>query len=484
MDNPESMRSMQFRLGLMIIAGFFMLGTLIYIFSDWKSLYAGDSYPIQIAFENAPNVKENTPVRRSGVLIGRVSKVHLTTDGVIISANIHRPFEILDNQVCQLSQNLLGDAVLDFIPRTLPNGQIANVNGVPLEVPLKEPLKGICAPNLMSLASTMQEKADVVIRSITQTSDNLNVLLTNCNKLVDGNSGDVVDTFHQMRQIAQQAQKLLETTNQLVSDPEIQKGLKDSIVMMPDTFTQMRDTFAQAKTAISQLEGLSNNFTKMTNTADETLTKINTVVEKTDRSISDINKITGPISEKTDIWLVKLGRALDNLDGILLQVNTFTTSLNESDGTINKLVKDPTLYNNLNSTIRDLKDLTSSLDPIIHNMEVFSDKVARHPESLGVRGALERQAGTKGVPPIPRNLQGEFQKYRDSQTAEGEIIYMEPQSSWVETTSPTQLQTPTTVQPIQSQPVQTQPLPTPTPYTAAPTPSKYNSATLGAPLVR
>ena len=431
MDSTESMRSMQFRLGLMIIAGFIMLGTLIYIFSDWKSLCAGDSYPIQIEFDSAPNVKENTPVRRSGVLIGRVSKVHLTTDGVIISANIQKAFEILDNQVCQLSQNILGDAVLDFIPRTLANGQIANANGTPIQLPLKEPLKGICAPNLMTLAATMQEKADVVINSITKTSDNINKLLVNCNNLVDGNGDDdIVDTFHQLKAIANQAETLLKTTNQLVSDPEIQKGLKDTIRMAPDTFTQMREAFAQAKIALSKMDGLANNINKMTDSADETLGKINSVVEKTEKSVTDINKITGPISEKTDIWLVKLGRALDNLDGILLQVNTFTTTLNESDGTVNKLVKDPTLYNNLNSTVQDLKELTASLDPIIRNMEVFSDKVARHPESLGVRGALERQAGTKGAPPIPKDLQGEFQKFRDSQLADDNIIYYQPQSSW------------------------------------------------------
>jgi phospholipid/cholesterol/gamma-HCH transport system substrate-binding protein len=38
------------------------------------------------------------------------------------------------------------------------------------------------------------------------------------------------------------------------------------------------------------------------------------------------------------------------------------------------------------------------MKPIIHDARVFSDKIARHPELLGVRGAIQRNAGTKGVP--------------------------------------------------------------------------------------
>jgi hypothetical protein len=37
---------------------------------------------------------------------------------------------------------------------------------------------------------------------------------------------------------------------------------------------------------------------------------------------------------------------------------------------------------------------------VVRDARVFSDKIARHPELLGVRGAIQRNPGTKGVPSL------------------------------------------------------------------------------------
>jgi hypothetical protein len=39
--------------------------------------------------------------------------------------------------------------------------------------------------------------------------------------------------------------------------------------------------------------------------------------------------------------------------------------------------------------------LTKELRPIVDDVRVFTDKIARHPEQLGVRGALDRRPGLK-----------------------------------------------------------------------------------------
>jgi len=43
----------------------------------------------------------------------------------------------------------------------------------------------------------------------------------------------------------------------------------------------------------------------------------------------------------------------------------------------------------------NVKNLSGDLRPIVDDIRVFSDKIARHPESLGVRGALDRRPGLK-----------------------------------------------------------------------------------------
>jgi phospholipid/cholesterol/gamma-HCH transport system substrate-binding protein len=73
----------------------------------------------------------------------------------------------------------------------------------------------------------------------------------------------------------------------------------------------------------------------------------------------------------------------------------FTKALNESDGTLGKLVRDPRVYEDLAAAAANVKNLSRDLRPIVDDIRVFSDKIARHPEQLGVRGALDRRPGLK-----------------------------------------------------------------------------------------
>jgi phospholipid/cholesterol/gamma-HCH transport system substrate-binding protein len=46
--------------------------------------------------------------------------------------------------------------------------------------------------------------------------------------------------------------------------------------------------------------------------------------------------------------------------------------------------------------VSNVNHLTLELRPIVDDVRVFTDKIARHPEQLGVRGALDRRpAGIK-----------------------------------------------------------------------------------------
>jgi phospholipid/cholesterol/gamma-HCH transport system substrate-binding protein len=73
--------------------------------------------------------------------------------------------------------------------------------------------------------------------------------------------------------------------------------------------------------------------------------------------------------------------------------------MNRSDGTLRRLATDPTLYNNLNDLTCVLLRLTPRMDRILHDVEVFADKIARHPESLGLGGVVSPSSGLKDAPP-------------------------------------------------------------------------------------
>ncbi|MCP4506445.1 MAG: hypothetical protein GY826_08620, partial [Fuerstiella sp.] len=75
--------------------------------------------------------------------------------------------------------------------------------------------------------------------------------------------------------------------------------------------------------------------------------------------------------------------------------------VNQNDGTVKKLLTDPSVYRNLNSTAASLVVLLENLKPVVSDLQVFSDKVARHPELLGVRGVVRGSSGIKDSGVVP-----------------------------------------------------------------------------------
>ena len=71
--------------------------------------------------------------------------------------------------------------------------------------------------------------------------------------------------------------------------------------------------------------------------------------------------------------------------------------MNAEDGSMRRFASDPELYENLNLSAAALSNLVQNLDPIVRDVRVFTDKVARHPELLGVSGALRASSGLKDV---------------------------------------------------------------------------------------
>ena len=117
---PERSR---FRLGLFVLTSAILLAVLILMFGGSAGRLFSRENKYVIPFDNAPGVTIGTPVRRSGVKIGSVTKVELNdkTGKVLVTISIDRKFTVRTTDVAEINQDLLSrDTTIDLITRDPP----------------------------------------------------------------------------------------------------------------------------------------------------------------------------------------------------------------------------------------------------------------------------------------------------------------------------------------------------------------------------
>lgn len=132
-------RVVEFRIGVLVLATAVIAGILLLLFRDGPLPWSG-TYTLRVPLPNARGVTEGTPVRKLGILVGRVSGVEFVEneEGVMVTAEIRDDITIYDDEICRLRVSLLGDAELEIVKRDGPaeqpqvQAQSANPQGNPV----------------------------------------------------------------------------------------------------------------------------------------------------------------------------------------------------------------------------------------------------------------------------------------------------------------------------------------------------------------
>ncbi|MFM7033662.1 MAG: MlaD family protein [Planctomycetia bacterium] len=352
-------RVMQFRVGVMVLATAIIAGILIVLFGDLPSLVQA-TYPLKMGFSDARGVSDGTPVRKNGILVGRVSRVQLDErGGVSVVADIDSYVPIYRDEQPRIATTLLGDAEIQLVA-----GRIVSPRQ---RVGADEVLEGLVARDPFEVFATLEPKFSSTLDSLADASQSVSKLSTNLDRLFLGKD----DTFERMVQKTEAAldsfSLAMNNINDVMGDPNSREKLKSAINELPAALADLRST----------VQGMG------------------TTLDSADRNLRNLEGLTRPLGERGEAMVGQIDRTIGRLDEVLQQAVTFTRALNESEGTLGRLVRDPTVYDELAQAATNVNRLTKELRPIVDDVRVFTDKIARHPEQLGVRGALDRRPGLK-----------------------------------------------------------------------------------------
>ncbi|HEV3137759.1 MAG TPA: MlaD family protein, partial [Pirellulales bacterium] len=338
-------RVVKFRVGVMVLSTMIIAGILILLFGDARSLVRG-SYTVYIHFNDAPGVTEGTPVRKSGILIGRVAKVSFAEQGgVIVAAKIDGKVELHRNEVPQVSGSLLGgDVVIQFVrraqapPEKPPAPAAASEPGViglgasvltadaaaeappakestaPAQpAPADNPnelihdgdyIEGTVAPNAFQVLGNLEEEMSAAIKSLSTAGDEVAKLAGYFNKLLEGNDEQARRIVDKTEQTIDSFQKMLTNVEDVLGTPEIRDSLKQTIKELPQLLADTRSA----------------------------VTTIQTTVESVDRNMRNVEGLTGPLGEKGGQIVDRVDQAVTRLDELLGVLSDFGRKLNSGEG--------------------------------------------------------------------------------------------------------------------------------------------------------
>jgi phospholipid/cholesterol/gamma-HCH transport system substrate-binding protein len=192
----------------------------------------------------------------------------------------------------------------------------------------------------------------------------------------------------QMPRVAQKAEIALDqfssamtNVNSIFDDPQMRADLKESLRELPQTLRTLDSSLNKANGAFDSMKLAS---------------------DRAALNLANLENFTRPLGQRGPQLVDNLDGSLANINQLLEQLVTFTDNLNSREGTLGRILNDDAIYMRLERVLANAEDITARVKPVIGDIRVFSDKIARDPRQLGLKGALDRRpsnTGTKSLSP-------------------------------------------------------------------------------------
>jgi phospholipid/cholesterol/gamma-HCH transport system substrate-binding protein len=375
-------KRLRFHVGAFVVIAILILMILIVLNGE----FTGSQYDIVVKPATAPGVTEGTPVRKNGILIGRVRNVEIEDDHVVLILGISEGKAIYSNEIASIgAESFLGDAGIEIMPlprdqrgQRMAGGQAmtrVSVKRNPMEIvdvaldmeaQIIETLKTVqVAGNAVNDAGAgIEQLASTVNMALNDEGSDLKILLGDL-RTVSGKASSSLDNFN----------RIFENMNDIVGDAQLKTRINDAFKALPAVFREIRVTVADTRETIKSFSGVSS---------------------RVNDNLDNLSAFTKSLKNEGPEILEQVNASVRNIDQLLAQVKSFTGSLGKlekaftnPEGTVGKLFNESDIS-------AQVKALSVRLEPMVRDLRTFADEVARDPGVIGVRGALDRRPTKTG----------------------------------------------------------------------------------------
>ncbi len=344
----------------------------------------GDTYPINVEIAGQTPINANTLVRQaSGVLPSAQESM----------ARILNSVQRVEQAVPKVEQAFIEIAGLarssrEFVPELRRTNEKVQAILAFNDLPGANDKPG----QEGGLKATLNEVRDL-IRTVKP-------LIEDLRKVVKDNEAELNGTLKAVRSTAEEAKDLLSADNRKA----FSETLKNVSIASDDFIKTLRLAgifLDQGEKTLKEFNGRWPRFDEILTSTNSAVKSADSAFRTVDSAAKDIQAVTKPLAESTGPIFKNVGTASDELAKTLVELRATIHAINRSDGTLQKVITDPTLYNQLNDSAVALTRTLQRAEKVASDLQVFADKVARRPEIIGIGGALKPNSGLKESPSAP-----------------------------------------------------------------------------------
>jgi phospholipid/cholesterol/gamma-HCH transport system substrate-binding protein len=457
-------RALRLRLGVFMGLTLVGLAGLVVLFGGSPQLFSSDA-KYTILFPEAPGIGPGTPIRKSGVRIGQVTALELDPESgqVRVLIAVNRKYLPRHSEEAHITRGLLsGDTAVDFLPKLGLDGQPVprSEEWKPgEEIPGVPPLTPRSVINQASLAQAQEslnkitrtfERFEQVAPKLESTADEATGLFKDVRAFIpelkktnqkiqnllgpdtpaapvppmagpvmpigfltqppvaEPNLKDLIrDAQESLRTVKTLADEVRATMKRL--EPELNataKGARQTFdnineVLSPENRKQVAELLKNLNSVSGSIIKFATSLGGVLDAAEKAIRNIDTQVTQVGLVVGDVRAVTRPLAARSENLVKSVADSADELSKVLSEIRVVVNTFARENGTIQKLITEPTVYQNLDAASGSLARILARSEKITRDLEVFADKVARRPELIGLGGALRPSAGLKEAPGAP-----------------------------------------------------------------------------------
>jgi len=241
---------------------------------------------------------------------------------------------------------------------------------------------GIVGSDPLEVITNLEDDVRSVLNKIEFAAGQVGTLAEGLNTTF-GTENDSFARLVQKSELAlDQFSHTMTTIDEVIGDPEMRRSLKQSLAGLPAAMEEMRVTLTAARSTLAGFDRMSG---------------------KASANLDNLQKFTEPLGERGESLVANVDASVASLDELLRQLVTFAEALNNSEGSLGQFVHNRELYDSLNEAATRIEHATRMIKPIMQNVRTLTDKIARDPRQLGIKGALDRRPSGAGLNMSPRS---------------------------------------------------------------------------------